>query len=217
MEPLKQTATLATLDLASSFANGHWTLPQNTQALLFFLKKDIGEQSQRPKPQNGRNTHQLIVIQAQFLFAIAEENLNIPACRDMYEQGLSIRFQITGCEVTCLRERGIQRVAHNHALTAIKLAHTRGNDMDVHLLAAAWPGRLHKILLSQARHIVAELLPAPALRRGVVRDAQPAIAFEARRDQKVPVAGGMPQAFGTVPTRPSRCAFVCLRLAQMRE
>src|SRR5579863_427622 len=200
MEPLKQTATMATLDLASSFANGYWTLPQGPQALLFFLKKDIDEQSQRPKPQNGRSTHQLIVVQAQFLFAIAEENLNVPACRDMCEQGLSIRFQITGSEVACLRERGIQRVAHNHDLTAIELAHTGGHDMNVHLLAAAWPGCLHKILLSQARQIVAELLPAPALRRSVVRHAQPAIAFETRRDQKVPFAGGMPQAFGTIPT-----------------
>src|SRR5712692_2143373 len=136
MEPLKHMTTMTTLDLTSSFANGHWTLPRDPQTLLFFLKKDVSEQSHRPKPQNGRSTHQLIVVQAQFLFAIAEENLNVPACRDMCKQGLGVCVQITGCEVACLGERGIQRVAHDHDLTAIELAHTRRNDMDVHLLAA---------------------------------------------------------------------------------
>src|SRR6266699_775721 len=200
MEPLKHMATMTTLDLTSSFANGDWALPRGLQALLFFLKKDVSEQSHRPKPHNGRSTHQLIVVQAQFLFAIAEENLNVPACRDMCEQSLGVCFQITRCEVVCLGERSIQPVAHDHDLTAIELAHARRHDMDVHLLAATWPGRWHKILLSQARQIVAELLPAPALCSSVVRDAQPAIAFETRRDQKVPFASGMPQAFGTGPT-----------------
>jgi hypothetical protein len=37
MEPLKQAAPMATLDLASSFANGHRALPRETQALLLFL------------------------------------------------------------------------------------------------------------------------------------------------------------------------------------
>src|SRR5882757_6365554 len=111
MEPLKQAATMATLDLASSFANAHGALPRASQALLFFLQKDVGEQTQRPKPQNGRSTHQLILIQTQFLFAIAEENLDVPTCRDMSEQDLGVCLQITRCPIARLRERSIQRVA----------------------------------------------------------------------------------------------------------
>jgi hypothetical protein len=37
MQPLKQAATMTTLDLAASFANAHRALPQDAQALLFFL------------------------------------------------------------------------------------------------------------------------------------------------------------------------------------
>jgi hypothetical protein len=94
MQPLKQTATMATLDLASSFANGNRALPRDLQALLFFLQKDVGEHRQRPKPQNGRSAHQLIVVQAEFLLAITQENLDVPACRDMREQGLFVSIQI---------------------------------------------------------------------------------------------------------------------------
>src|SRR5713226_5729132 len=79
MEPLKHMTTMTTLDLTSSFANGHWTLSRDPQTLLFFFKKDVSEQSHRPKPQHGRSTHQLIVVQAQLLFAIAEEHLNVEA------------------------------------------------------------------------------------------------------------------------------------------
>lgn len=46
------------------------------------------EQSQRPKPQNGRGTHHLIVVQAQFRFAIAEENLNCGICMDICRMAL---------------------------------------------------------------------------------------------------------------------------------
>ena len=94
MQPLKQTATMATLDLASSFANGNRALPRDPQALLFFLQKDVGEHRQRPKPQHGRSAHQLIVVQAEFLLAITQENLDVPACRDMREQGLFVSIQI---------------------------------------------------------------------------------------------------------------------------
>src|SRR5450755_1476045 len=106
----------------------------------------------------------------------------------------------TSGPLACWGERGVQRMAHNHDLTAIELAHTGGHDMDVHFLAATLPTRLHKVLLSQARQIVTELLPAPALRSGLVGHAQPAVALETSRDEKVSFASGMPQAFGAVPT-----------------
>src|SRR5712691_10533762 len=105
MQPHKQAATMATLDLASSFANGDRALPRDTQALLFFLQKDVGEHRQRPKPQNGRSIHQLIMVQAQFLLAIAEEDLDIPSCRDMRQQRLPVCFQVAEGPVPCLRER----------------------------------------------------------------------------------------------------------------
>src|SRR5258708_1137118 len=107
MQPLKQAATMATLDLAASFANSDRALPREAQALLFFLKKDVGEHRQRPKSQNGRSTHQLIVVQAQFLLAIAEEDLDVPPCRDMRQQRLLVRFQVAGGPVPRLGEPGV--------------------------------------------------------------------------------------------------------------
>jgi len=43
MEPAKHVMTMTTLDLASSFADGHWTLPPDVQAVRFFLQEN-GEQ-----------------------------------------------------------------------------------------------------------------------------------------------------------------------------
>src|SRR5947209_5252104 len=154
MEQLKQAATMATLDLASSFANGDRPLPRDTQALLFLLKKDVSEHRQRPKPHNGRSTHQLIVVQAQFLLAIAEEDLDVPACRDMREQCLWIRFQVAGGPVPCLRERGVQRVAHDNHLAAIELAYRGDHDMDLHPLSTARSKQGHIVWLTQLEQIV---------------------------------------------------------------
>src|ERR1700674_2026456 len=128
MQPLKQPATIPTLDLTSSFTNGDWTLPRDAQALLFFLKEDVDKQSQGPTPQDSRSAHQLIVIQAQFFFAIPEANLDDPTCRDMHDQGFGVRLQLTGGPVAGLRERGVQGVPYNHDLAAIELAHTGGHD-----------------------------------------------------------------------------------------
>ena len=94
MEPDKQAATMTTLDLMPSFSDAQRALPRDAQALLLFLQKDVGEHRQRPKPQNGRSAHQLIVVQAEFLLAITQENLDVPACRDMREQGLFVSIQI---------------------------------------------------------------------------------------------------------------------------
>ncbi len=105
-EPEKDTATLATLDFAASFSNGDRAL---LQAVLLFLQEDVGKPRQGPEAQDGGGTHHLIVVQAQFLFAVAEKHLDVPACSDMGEQGLGVAFQITGGPEPCLGERGIQR------------------------------------------------------------------------------------------------------------
>ena len=88
MQPLKQAATMTALDLAPSFANAHRALPQDAQALLFFLQKDVGEHRQRPKAQESPRTHDLVMVPAQFFLAILEEDLDLPPRRDMRQQGL---------------------------------------------------------------------------------------------------------------------------------
>src|SRR5260370_39806259 len=85
---------MAALDLAASFANGDRTLPLLLQAVLLVFQEDVGEHGQRPQAQDGGGAHQLIVIQAQFLFAGACENLDVPARRDMGKQRLGISLQI---------------------------------------------------------------------------------------------------------------------------
>ncbi len=118
----------------------------------------------------------------------------------MGEQRFGIGFQIARGPVPRLRERGIQRLTHDDDLAAIELAHTGGHNVDVDLLAASWPARLHKVLRCQVCQIVAQLLPAPPLLRRFVGNAQPTVALEASRDEEVPFTCGVPQAFGTVPT-----------------
>ena len=83
MQPLKQAATMTTLDLAASFANAHRALPQDAQASPFFIEKDVGKHRQRPKAQEGTRAHDLVMIQAQLFLAILEENLDLPTRRDM--------------------------------------------------------------------------------------------------------------------------------------
>jgi hypothetical protein len=80
MKPLKDQATLATLDLTASLTKSNGALPLLLQAVLFFFQEDIGQHRQRPEAYKSCGVHQLIVIQAQLFFPIFEENLNGPAC-----------------------------------------------------------------------------------------------------------------------------------------
>src|SRR5712692_10399975 len=119
MQPLKQTAPVAALDLAPSFTNTHRALPQDPQALLFFLQKDVGEHRQGPKAQQGRRAHELIMVPAQLFLAILEENLDLPPRRDMRQQGCRRSLQVAGSPIPRLRKGSVQRVAHDDDLTAI--------------------------------------------------------------------------------------------------
>src|SRR5512135_1017576 len=215
MQPLKQTMTMTTLDLASSFANRHWALPRDWQAVLFFLQKDVSQHRQRPKAQQGLGAHELVMVQTKFFFPRAKEDFNVPSSRDVGEQHLGRRFQIAGGPVPRLGKRGGECLTHDHDLTSVELAHAGGHNMDVDLLATAWPRHLHKVLLRQTRQIVTELLPAPPLRRCLIGNTQPAIAPEAGRDEKVSLARE-PHATGLWRSTncPAKRAFSCLRPAQ---
>jgi len=94
MKPLKDQATMATLDLTTSLAKGNRALPLLLQAALLFFQESVSQHRQRPEAYKSCGVHQLRVIQAQLFFPILEENLNVPACRDMAEQSGRVGFQI---------------------------------------------------------------------------------------------------------------------------
>jgi len=94
MKPIQYVPSMAALDLTSGLANRDGALPLLLQARALFLQEDVGQQGQRPEAHDGDCAHQLIVIQPQFLFAIAEEDFDVPARSDMGEQGLSVALQI---------------------------------------------------------------------------------------------------------------------------
>lgn len=81
--------------------------------------------------------------------------------------------------------------------------------MHPHHFAPSRPGQLDKVALTQLSRVVREFLPAPALGSPFISNAQPAIPLDPSGDEKVALAGSMPQAFGAVPARPSRCALLC--------
>jgi hypothetical protein len=72
------------------------TLDFTAQAGTLFIQKDVGDHDERPKAQDGGGTHQLIRVETQQVFCIAKQDLDIPARRNMVEQGRPIRVQVTG-------------------------------------------------------------------------------------------------------------------------
>jgi len=106
-------------------------------------------------------------------------------------------------------------MAHDDDLTAVKFANRGFHHMHPHQFAPSRPGQLHKVARAQLSRIVRELLPAPAWGSCFISNTQPAIAFHASGDEKVPLAGSMPQAFGAVPAIQQNvrlCAFNRLEL-----
>jgi len=199
MQPAQQAMTMATRDLASGFATGHWAWPSDLHAVLFFLQKDGDQQSQNPEAHQGLSAHHLGMVQPTLLFSIDEENLTVPTRREMGEQGFRIRFQRTGSPGASLGERSRERVAHTHDLATGPCASSGRDHMDGNCLAAPWPGRMHTILLLQACQRVTQFLPAPSLLGVVIRHAQPAVARDPGREEKRSVTCGTPQACGTLP------------------
>ena len=106
MKPIEQVSVMATLDLMAGLPNGNMALPLGLQTVALFLQEDIGQHRQVPEAHNRDRAHQLILVQPQLFFAIAKENLNIPARCDMHQQQRGLRLQIAGSPVTCLREAG---------------------------------------------------------------------------------------------------------------
>src|SRR5215472_8334331 len=98
MNPIKDMATVTALYLTACLFNSDMTRPLLLQTSMHLLQEDIGEHGQSPEAQDGSGAHELIVIQAKLFPAIAKENFDIPASRDMDKQGLWISLQIAGSE-----------------------------------------------------------------------------------------------------------------------
>src|SRR5437016_5024490 len=78
MKPIKHMSTMATQDFTPGLPDSDMALPLQLQAYAFFFQKDRGEHHQSPEAHNGLGTHQLILVQAQFFLAIAEEDFDVP-------------------------------------------------------------------------------------------------------------------------------------------
>ncbi len=123
MKPIEHMPPIATLDFAPGLANGDMPLPLGLQAVAFFFQKDIGQHRQGPEAHNGHHAHQLVLIHAQFFFAIAKEDLNLQARRDMYEQSGQSGLQIAGGPVARLREWSFQWLkGADHSFHQVDLA-----------------------------------------------------------------------------------------------
>src|SRR6266516_3498867 len=199
MKPVEQMSSMATLDFTPSLSNGDRALPLPLQAVALFLQEDISQHGQRPEPHDGDGAHQLILIQAQFFLAIAKEDFDIPTRCDVQEQCLRAGFHITGSPIACLRERGIQRLPHDHHLAMVQAAHPCCHNVHVHRLVSFGPGQLDIVALAQLSRVLRHALPLPAFGCTWVCDGEPAIALDPSCDQKLPLPCGSPEAFGTVP------------------
>ena len=60
MKPLKDQATMATLDLTASLAKGNRALPLLLQATLLFFQENVSQHRQRPEAYKSCGVHQLI-------------------------------------------------------------------------------------------------------------------------------------------------------------
>lgn len=86
---------MPTLYFTPRLANGDMALPLCLQARALFFQEDISEQSQCPETHDGRGAHQLILIQAQFLFAITKEDLNVPSRCNVRQTSINSLPQLT--------------------------------------------------------------------------------------------------------------------------
>jgi hypothetical protein len=130
------------------FHNGDMMLPRGLQTNPFFIQTGIGKQGQTPEAHECRSTHQLVLIQAEFLLAIGEEDFDLPSRTDVFQQALCRSLQIAGGPIARLGQGFLQRPMYDDYLTTVEFAHPRRDYMrvDRFRLLAPQPGKLDVVL-----------------------------------------------------------------------
>jgi hypothetical protein len=93
MNPIQQMTPMPTLYLTTCIPQCNMGLLSIPQAGTFLVKERVGGHDERPKTNDSGGRHQLVLVQAQQVFGIAEQNLNVPAGCDVIQQGCRILFQ----------------------------------------------------------------------------------------------------------------------------
>jgi hypothetical protein len=159
-------------------------LPRQVQAVLFLLQEEEDQHGQRPKAYQSMGAHEWVRIQSRLLFAIGEQDCDVPTHRALGQPCLRLSLPIARRPGACLRERSRERRAHDHDLATVPFADPSGHHRHTHRFTSTRPEYLHKIWLGHPRQRRTQLLPAPSVWHHVINNAQPAIAFPPGRDRK---------------------------------
>ena len=122
MDPIQKMTPMSALNLMASIAEGNMRLPFISQASTLLIQKEISGHNKHPETNNGGGLHQLILVEAQQVFSITEQDFNVPVSGNMLEQGYGISLQVTRCPIAHGLERTIQVIAGNHELAGIEFA-----------------------------------------------------------------------------------------------
>lgn len=148
------------LDLTARLTTGDRALPQGWQTMVFFL-------------QEGSGAHYVRVIQVYLLLAIGKQHVNVPAPREMGEQGWGVGLQSAASPESGLREQSHTLLTDKDNLIAIEFPQREGDHMRDRGTGA------------QPDEVAAELVPTPALGICLISDPPPVMALESGSDEKV--------------------------------
>ena len=120
-----------------SVTQGDVDVAVRRQPSPLLIQKRIGSQRQDPEPHQCGGAEHLILIQAEEVFAIGEEDFDGPPGSNMLDESWQVGFQIARGPLTRLSLQGFTEDDH---LAAIERAHACGHHMDVDELVLAGLG-----------------------------------------------------------------------------
>ena len=104
-EPGDKVQAMRRLDLASDVATGQWRIVRFS-TLLFEKGHQAGNQS--PEAEDGLRGHELVVVTAQQVFGVLEEDFDLPTHGKSIDQRLQIFVQAGTAPETSVLQRCIQ-------------------------------------------------------------------------------------------------------------
>lgn len=199
MNPVQHMTPVAALHLTPGITERDMPVAFITQASAFLVKEGISGHDEGPETQDGGGIHELVVVETEQVFGIAEQDLDVPTGGDMIDQGGRIGIQVTGGPVAHRLERTVQGETSDDDLAGVELAHARANYMHVD---RAWvflarPSQLVVLFRFQACGVLIQAHPV-TLPLGVEHPQRP-IGLQPTGHQKTPVPGRAPDTFAGIP------------------
>src|SRR5262245_42818889 len=191
-----------TLNLFLGLANRNRSLPVLFEHSPLLFQEDVCRQDERPEANERLRTDQLVLIEAQQLLHVGEQNLDIPPGCQVTHKCLRVGVHVARRPKAWLGQLAIALLFNHNQLHSTQLLNRASKDMHIDCSPTAIlsrPDGLFVVVIFKPLGVRIKREPLPLGSTALIPNANKSVAFEPRRDQEAALTGGFPDHLGAVP------------------